>query len=258
MIALLKDKNHFKLKKTMIFGIFKLDREMIEMKRIGFVVAIHRELQEVFNKYGEPKKEIKIPGYEIFVYELFNKEIFIIHSGCGNIASSSATQVLISLFNVEVIFNFGVVGGLDESLFVNDVIIVEKVIHYDFDTSVIDLDMAKHQYQQFDSPYIETDKRLLELAKQVNPNCKFVVDASGDHFVDSSEEKKLLHQEYGAGICEMEAAGIVITCHRNNIPCLLIKAVSDDVNCGGNDFKKNVSSAANKAVELIFNIVEKM
>lgn len=227
------------------------------MKKIGFVVAIHRELQAVFAKYGQPKEEINIPGYNIFVYEIKDKEVYIIHSGCGNIASSSATQVLISLFNVEMIVNFGVVGGLDDSLLVDDVIIVEKVVHYDFDTSEIDVGIRKHQYERFDSEFIPVNKDIIDKVKEILPSAKFVIDASGDKFIGNSEAKRNLNQSYGAHICEMEAAGILLTSIRNNVPCLLIKAVSDDVNGGGVDFAQNVSNAALKAVNLVFSVLEK-
>ncbi len=228
------------------------------MKKIGFVVAIQRELQAVFAKYGNPKEEIHIPGYNIFVYEINNKEIYIIHSGCGNIAASSATQVLISLYNVEMIINFGVVGGLDDSLFVDDVIIVDKVIHYDFDCSEIDVGVRKHQYERFESEYIPVDRNIINKVKELLPNAKYVIDASGDKFVGNSEAKRALNTNYGAHICEMEAAGILITSIRNSVPCLLIKAVSDDVNGGGADFAQNVHNAAIKAVDLVFNLLEKL
>lgn len=228
------------------------------MKKIGFVVAIKKELQAVFEKYGTSYEEIKIPGYDIFLYRVNEKEIYIIHSGCGNISSATATQVLISLFKVEMIINFGVVGGLDQSLMVNDVLIVKDVLHRDFDTSVIDLNMRKHQYEMFETEYIPVDPNLLTLVKEVVPKIKLVTDISSDHFVDDLTEKQMLHQLYHGQICEMEAAGILITSHRNHIPCLLIKAVSDDCNGGGKDFEKNVDVAANKAVELVMKVCEKI
>lgn len=227
------------------------------MKRIGFVVAINRELQAVFEKYGKPKEEIHLTGYDIFVYEINDKEIYIIHSGCGNIASSSATQVLISLYKVEMIINFGVVGGLDDSLYVDDVIVVDKVIHYDYDTSEIDVGIKKHQYFGFDDEFIPVDRKIINKVKEILPNAKFVIDASGDKFVGNSEAKRALHSNYGAHICEMEAAGILLTSIRNNVPCLLIKAVSDDVNGGGVDFAENVRNAAKKAIDLVIQLLEK-
>ena len=38
----------------------------------------------------------------------------------------------------DVILNFGVTGALEEDLQVDDLFVVEKVCHYDFDTSAID------------------------------------------------------------------------------------------------------------------------
>ena len=104
----------------------------------------------------------------LYNIKINNKEIYIIHSGCGNIAASSATQVLISLYNVEMIINFGVVGGLDDSLFVDDVIIVDKVIHYDFDCSEIDVGVRKHQYERFESEYIPVDRNIINKKTSVS------------------------------------------------------------------------------------------
>ena len=48
------------------------------------------------------------------------------------------TQFLISKFDVDLIVNFGVVGGLTPEMELAKTCIVESVIHYDFDTSEAD------------------------------------------------------------------------------------------------------------------------
>ena len=53
-----------------------------------------------------------------------------------------------------------------------------------------------------------------------------VIDASGDKFVASREEKEYL-RTFGAHICDMECAGLAIATERNGIPLLSIKVVSD-------------------------------
>ena len=75
--------------------------------------------------------------------------------------------------------------------------------------------------------------------------------ASADKFVDAGEPKRKLRTEFGADICEMEAAAIVITCNRNGIPCSFIKAVSDGVDEGSEAFDLNVTSAAKACVEAL-------
>ncbi|MEG1972998.1 MAG: 5'-methylthioadenosine nucleosidase, partial [Oscillospiraceae bacterium] len=106
------------------------------MKKIGMLVAV--EIDAVLKQFGEPKEPVIITGYKIYKYNLEDMELFVIHSGAGEIAAASATQLLISSFGVELLINFGVVGGLTEEMALSKTCIVEKVVHYDFDTSDYD------------------------------------------------------------------------------------------------------------------------
>ena len=49
--------------------------------------------------------------------------------GPGEIAAASGTQFLISEYHVDIVMNFGVVGGLTEEMSKTKVCIVEKVVH---------------------------------------------------------------------------------------------------------------------------------
>ena len=42
----------------------------------------------------------------------------------------------------------------------------------------------------------------------------------------------------------MEAAGIVLTCNRCGVPCLLIKAVSDSITGGAEEFVQALEQAS--------------
>ena len=46
--------------------------------------------------------------------------------------------MLISVYGVDVVINFGVCGSLTDDIGVGKVVLVDGVIHYDFDTSAID------------------------------------------------------------------------------------------------------------------------
>ena len=73
-------------------------------------------------------------------------------------------------------------------------------------------------------------------------------------FVAKKEDKERLVKLYNADICEMETAGILITCKKNGIPCLMVKSVSDD--CDGMDFMTYCKIASAKHVELIDKFVK--
>lgn len=202
-------------------------------KKIGVVVAI--ELDAVLSKYGTPTEQNIYPGYTVMTYENDSFTMYVTQSGAGEIAAAAAAQFLISVYGVDMILNFGVVGSLSHEISLAEACVVDTVIHYDFTTDGW-LNLSPGQYLGYDSPYISTSKELTDEALRVFPGLKKVVCASADKFVDDPAAKSALREKYGADICEMEAAGIVLTCNRNNIPCLLIKAVSDSLVGGGKEF----------------------
>lgn len=156
------------------------------MKKIGMVVAV--EIEAVIEKYAGLEKIENIP-YEIWRTNIKNVELYILKSGAGEIFASAGTQYLITKYNVELIVNFGIVGALTEELSHESVCLVEKVVHYDFDTSAVD-NCAVGRYLNYESEYIGVNKKLLDVAKSVFPNLKEVICASGDKFVADSEQKK--------------------------------------------------------------------
>ena len=220
-------------------------------KKIGVVVAI--EIDSVLKKYGEPKKKDVVAGCEILAYETEDYELFVIHSGAGEINAAAGTQILISLYGVEKIINFGVVGALTADMTTTELCVVEKVVHYDFDARDW-LGIPKGQYPDNNSVFFETDKELLDKATEIAPELKKVVCASADKFVASPEAKSALNKEFGADICEMESAGIVITCAKNKIPCLLIKAISDSLLGGDKEFLKELGRVS----EICFDVADKV
>lgn len=202
-------------------------------KKIGVIVAI--ELDAVLSKYGTPAEAKEYPGYTVMTYVNDSFTMYVTQSGAGEIAAAAATQFLISVYGVDMILNFGVVGALTEEMSLAEACVVDKVIHYDFITDGW-LNLKPGQYLGYDSPFISTSTELVDEALRVFPGLKKVVCASADKFVDDPAAKAALSEKYGADICEMEAAGVVLTCHRNNVPCLLIKAVSDGLTGGAKEF----------------------
>lgn len=225
-----------------------------ENKRInvGMIVAV--EIAAAESRYGSKLKKLDCRGFDVRCVRGEKYDLYIVNCGAGEIAAAAAAQLLISTFNVDMIMNFGVVGGLTPEMKVAKLCVVEKVVHYDFDTSQFS-PFVKAQYAGYPSPYIPTDEKLLAAALTAEPELKRVICASGDKFIASAENKRSLHEEYSADICEMEAAGIVLTCNRNNIPCLLIKAVSDAIDGGAEEFSREIDRCALICLETMDRVV---
>ncbi len=223
--------------------------------KIGLLVAV--EQKSIFEKYGKPVKEEVCGGFNIFCYKNKDYSLYVINSGVGEIAASAATQVLIDVYKVEMLVNFGVVGALTDEMKLTETCVVEKIVHYDFDLSGID-PVKKGQYPGFDDEFLLTDTMLVNRALVSCPTLKKVTCASADKFVATKEAKQQLHQEFSADICEMESAGIYLTCRRNKIPCLFIKAISDSLTGGGKEFYKEYLRAASQCLEITDRIIKSL
>jgi len=73
--------------------------------------------------------------------------------------------------------------------------------------------------------------------------------------LQEKRKKKNCHNIFNADICEMEAAGIVLTCNKNKIPCLLIKTVSDSITSGVSEFKNQINESARICIEITNKIL---
>ena len=221
------------------------------MKRIGMIVAMSKELKSYFETLGD-LIELNEPAYDVWKATAYGKELYIVKSGVGEISAAAATQYLLTKFNVDLVINFGVCGKLSSDLKLLDTVVVKSVVHYQFDTSEID-GTAPGVYMN-NSPYISADNRLIDQLLSLDNTIKTVVCASGDLFVARKEDKDMLIKNFGADICEMESAGILITCLKNNVPCILIKSVSDD--CDDMDFVTYCELATKKYVEIVDKFVK--
>ncbi len=106
--------------------------------------------------------------------------------------------------------------------------------------------------------YLSTTEILWKEAVLIAPELKPVRCASGDKFIADPEAKKRIAEHFQADICEMEAAGIVLTCDRNGIPCLLIKMVADGITGGAEEYHKEALNSAKKCLEVFERVIENL
>ncbi len=222
------------------------------MKKIGLIVAV--EMESLIRVFGQPDYKERSFGYNVYEYNLKDVKLIVCESGAGEILAAGATEHLICKFNVEVIINFGVAGGLRKEMTLFKNCIVRRVVHYDYDISSAG-NFEIGQYISQKSKFIETSEQLAKDMIKINPELISVNCASGDKFVTEREKRINLANKFQCDICEMEAAGILIICKKNHIPCLLIKTVSDDLNHGADDFFKYSDKAADICMNMIKSFI---
>lgn len=225
------------------------------MKNIGMIVAV--EMDSVLSRYGKAKSRETRCGFAVYTYEMEGYTLRVVNSGVGELAAAAAAQLLIDGCGVELIVNFGVVGGLTPEMADARTCIVEKIVHYDFDLSEID-PVVPGQYPGYEDAYIPTSPELVKLASRLRPELKRVICASADKFIGSPERKAELHRVFGAEICEMEAAGIALTCDRCGVPFLSIKTVADGINGGAEEFYRELGRSSELCLEVTEQIIKSL
>ena len=227
---------------------------------IGIIVATDEELIEIKNIMDSfEEKDI----YELtFVKgKINNKKVIVVKCGIGKVNAARTTQILINNFKISKIINIGAAGGINPELKIQDIVIGEKLVQYDFDISASGdyekgeiTDVGK--YMISDSELINICKRVLE--KRIQNDVKVVIGtiATADIFCSDPEVAKQVREEFGAECVEMEGAAIAQVCYLDKIPFLVIRGISDTPN-GHNemDYYTYCHIAAKHAAEFLQDLL---
>lgn len=222
--------------------------------RIGIVTAMAQETLPIYTKFGKIVDEGRVAGATVYHVQSDDDEIFIAQSGVGEIRASITTQMLVDIFEVEVVLNFGFVGAISSGFHVGDIVIAEKVVHYQFDTSEIDGTQVG-QYDGKSDIYFYLDEGIISKIQSLLPHpLRVVTVASGDKFIGNSIDKNNL-KKFGADICEMECAGIAITTERNGIPFFSLKVISDSADESASVSFEEVVARGLVGLDMLFPII---
>lgn len=224
--------------------------------RIGIITALAEETLPIYSKIGTVIEQSYIAGANVYKIETNNDKIYLACSGTGEIRAAQTTQMLIDLFDVEAILNFGFVGSLNPSLNIGDLVIPEKAVHSAFDCRFID-GTRLGQYDRRSDFYFYFDANLISYVRNVLPiNTKTVTLSSEDAFIADKKKKQELRKLFDADICDMESIGILLVCERNDVPALSIKVVSDSADDVANqDFSTTLATGITKYEEYIPSII---
>lgn len=223
--------------------------------KIGLIIAMDKEMKGVMGIVSEVERLAVGPAFEVYRARYEDKLLYIAKSGIGEIAAATAAQFLITAYSVDVMLNFGICGKLGDKLKLLETVVVESVVHYHFDLSAID-PVNPAVYPEYGTPFIPAPEYPKSIALGLDSELKTAVCASGDKFIADEKDKKQLLEAYDASVCEMESAGVLLTCNRSGVPCLIIKTVSDDASAM--DYNEFSNIAAEKHTELIGKILKSL
>ncbi len=230
---------------------------------IGIIGAMDEEIHILKGKM-KLEETIEMAGMKFHKGQLKDKAVVIVRSGIGKVNAAVCAQILISNFHVSTIINTGVAGAVQDDLSVGDIVVSSDVIEHDFDVTGFG-GYKLGQIPRMDAYIFEADKKIVEIAmnasEKENKNHKTVVGRilSGDVFVASRDKKDFLWREFQGYCTEMEGAAIGHTCYLNQVPFVIIRAMSDKADGSAHvNFNEFVHQAANHSSEIVMNMIQQL
>ncbi len=221
---------------------------------VGVIAAMKMEAEDIISAMTDIT-EREISGIRFCTGKLYGINCVTAVCGIGKVFAAVCAQTMILEYAPDLIINTGVAGTLTEKLSIGDIIIADKLVQHDMDTSALGdpvgmISGINLVYLPCSGEYSEllmTAAEDLDRVKRLRGTI-----ASGDRFMCDSTEKKRVSSLFGAAACEMEGASIAQVCYINNLPCCVMRAISD----GGDesasvDYPAFAKAAAEKSASVI-------
>lgn len=207
----------------------------MQNKTFAIIGAMDCEIEKL-KELMQDIQEVDYFKLTVYIGKIGQYDIILAKSGVGKVNAALNTQYIIDKYNPDYIINTGVAGGVAKGLQVGDIVIGETLVQHDFDASA--LGYAKGYMCNGIEPnkptlfYSDKELALRFESAMSQANLSEVrihkgVIATGDTFVSSSEKKQELSELFNATAVEMEACAIAQTANINEVPCLIIRAISD-------------------------------
>lgn len=190
---------------------------------------------------------------------LAGKPVVVVRCGIGKVNAAICTQILADEFHVDAIVNTGIAGSLKNEINIGDIVLSEDTVQHDMDATGFGYEYGV--IPRMETSVFKGDERLLALARecceQVNPEIGVFVGrvVSGDQFISDKRKKDWISEHFHGYCTEMEGAAIAQTAYLNQIPFLIIRAISDKAdNSAQMDYNEFERQAIRHSVRLMTEI----
>lgn len=201
----------------------------------------------------------KAASMEFYKGKLNRAEAVVVRAGVGKVNAACCAQALIDRFPVSCVINTGIAGSLRAEIDIGDVVLATDAVEHDMDASIFGY--APGKVPGMDAEAFAADVALRRVAREscekVNPDIRVYEGriVTGDQFISSREKKAWLTETFGGFCTEMEGAAIAHTAYLNQVPFLIVRAISDKAD---DSAQMDYPTFEAKAVEHSVRLIEEM
>ncbi len=229
------------------------------MTKLAIMGAMEEEIEPLLEYFTEIKKTQY--ANNIYYEAKYNDlDVVIAYSKIGKVFATLTASTMIQKFGCDTLLFSGVAGGINPTLKIGDLIIAKQLCQHDLDITAFG---HPHGYVPGGAVCVQTDDRLRQIAKDVaKENGIELIEgtiATGDQFVHSNERKEFIENTFKADALEMEGASVAVVCDALDVPCFILRAISDTANMdAGFDFDEFLKSSAKNSASFLMKIVDRL
>ena len=225
---------------------------------IGIMGAMPDEVDQLCARLENVTKE-NYAGVEYHCGTLQGKQVVVCCAGMGKANAASTVQVLCTKYGIDKLIFSGIAGNMTSKIGIGDVCVGETVVYHDAELSMI------AQSAPFQTEY-HGDPALVQAALDACTACgvKAIAGkiATGDTFVGDAETKKAIEEKCHPDCVEMEGAAVSQIAGRNGVPCVILRAMSDNADESGFEVlvvkQFSITEYVRTATEIVANMIESL
>jgi len=229
---------------------------------LGIIGAMDEEVAKL-NECLENSLIETYAGMKFYRGMLKKTPVVVVRSGIGKVNAAVCTQILVDRYQVDAVINTGIAGSLRAEINIGDIVLSTDLVQHDMDATGFGYPVG--QIPQMDIFAFPADEGLRNLAKecceQVNPDIQAYMGrvVSGDQFISDKAKKQWLVEHFQGSCTEMEGAAIAQTAWLNQVPVLIIRAISDKADDSANmDYQTFEAQAILHSVNIMLAMAERM
>ncbi len=244
----------------------------------GILGALREEVKNMEDQLSDKTRQ-EISGLTFITGRLHGRRVVLAQSGIGKVNASMTAAVMVSQFHPREVLFAGISGGVSDEVRPGDIVIAAKTAQHDYGVITdkgFQAEMVKDPVTGADAPrFLPADAGLLRLAQGVatelnlkkmhtsagdrQPAIRTGVVVTGDVFVASKAKKEELRAVFHADAVEMEGAAVAQVCARMNVPCLVIRSVSDSADASAEvDMSQFIRAAADNSSAMVIEMAKRL
>ena len=230
------------------------------MIKLGIIGAMDVEVATLKEKM-EGLQAAQIAGMEFCSGRLEGLDVVVVQCGVGKVNAAMCTQILCSVYGVTHLVNTGIAGSLCAELDIADMVVSTDAMYHDVDVAVFGYPAGQVPGMPVSYP---ADEKMaayaFAAAEAVNPgHTRTGRVASGDQFISGKAQKEKIIADTSAVCTEMEGASIAHTAWRNNVPFVILRAISDKADDSAEmDYPTFEAIAAHRCAEVTMNLARQL